>query len=124
MSEPAPQPEPPSAAEARQRREAIHRGLAQANTAALLVIAIVVALAAAAAVAAFRVESSAREALQNEQRAREALWDASLAQARAQRLTHEMGQRVKSLEAIRVAARLRPAAALREMCRGTVKFLP
>ncbi|HVY69466.1 MAG TPA: WD40 repeat domain-containing protein, partial [Verrucomicrobiae bacterium] len=113
MTNPASKPEPLSAEELQRRRESIRRGLVQANTAALVVIAVVVAFAVAAALAALHAERNASAARENEQRAQQSLWSASLAQAKAQRLTREMGQRVKSLAAIRVAARLNPTPELR-----------
>lgn len=88
--------------------------------AAVVILLVLVALALAAIVAAWLSDQHARQAVAASQRiehervrAEEALWRASLAQARAERSGHAMGYRVRGLEALGVAARLRPTLELR-----------
>lgn len=88
-------------------REALRRGLGRSRLAAVAVLVIAAALGSAAVVAAFRAQTNAMEA-------RERLWESLVSQARAERLSGEVGGRTKALKAIREAAAIRPTEELRD----------
>jgi signal transduction histidine kinase len=95
-----------SDADLQQEREAIRRGLLRVSTAAVVILAVIVALALAAIVEGYRADLSVRAA-------REDLWNSYLAQAQAARFAGQVGQRFKSLEIIRAAAKIRQSPELR-----------
>lgn len=107
--------------ELQQQREALRLDLVRANTQGLAIVIVVVGLAVAAVGLAYtarldanRAEAQAASAEAERAKAEEQLYQTSLAQARAQRLAREMGQRVNGLEAVRTAARIRASPEARE----------
>lgn len=109
-----PQSHPTNSHALRERREEIRRGLSRVNAAGVAVVLVTIALAIAAAVGAVRAGRQAELAREANQRARDELWKAYLAQARAGRLSGEVGRKAKGLEAIAAAAAIRPSLALRD----------
>ena len=107
---------PPSTphVELERRRDAVQRGLRRANTVGIGILAVVIGLAASAIGLAQRSARDARLAEEERRRAEEQLFQASLSQVQAQRLAARMGQRTRSLDAIRLAAQIRRTAELRE----------
>jgi hypothetical protein len=95
------------------RRQQIRQGLKWANTAGAVILLIVIGLSVAALAQALRAERNARTATQASTRAREELWKAQLAQARAQRLSGAAGRKGAALTAITSAASIRPNRELR-----------
>lgn len=96
------------------QREEIRRRFLRANTAVAILLAILLALAVTAVFQSFRSASSLRRAEQAEQDGREKLWHSLLAQARAVRLSEQMGRRAQGLEAIKAATLIRPGRELRD----------
>ena len=88
-------------------REILRRGLGRSRLAAVGVLLIAAVLGIAAVVAALQAQSNAIEA-------RERLWESLVSQARAERLSGEVGGRSKALAAIREAAEIRATEALRD----------
>lgn len=103
-----------SEAELQQHREAIRRELLRTNTAAVTVLLVVLGLALGAVVHTNRAEKERVRAVAAERQARENLWQAYLAQARSSRASNRAGRRFDSLDALRLAAQMRPALELRE----------
>ncbi len=103
-----------SDADLKRQRERIRRRLTRANTAAVIVLLIVIGLSVAAICQALRAERNAREAGDATRRAEGELWQAQLAQARAQRLTGVAGRKARSLSAVASAAAIRPSVELRD----------
>ena len=81
--------------------------------AAVLILLVILALAVAAILEANDSDHHARLADLERVRAEKGLWNASLAQARSERLSGDMGHRSRGLVAIEVAANLRPDLELR-----------
>ena len=108
----------PSDNELRQQRERIQRGLLRANAAAAVILFVLIALAVSAVVAAWRAEQSARtahdasrQATVQRERAEEELSKSRLAEARALRVSGQLGRREKALAALRDSARIHPTRA-------------
>jgi signal transduction histidine kinase len=95
------------------QRVALRRDLRRASTAAILILLVVVVLALAAIFEASQSDGHARRADQERARAEQELWNASLAQARAERLSGQVGHRTRGLAAVAVAAKIRPSLELR-----------
>lgn len=70
-------------------------------------------LAVGATIAAVKIDKSRNRAVAAEKDAREQLYGALLAQARASRMTPQAGHRIEALEAIKKAAAIRPSLELR-----------
>jgi signal transduction histidine kinase len=85
----------------------------RANTAVAAVLVAVLILALVAVAAGFRASRNQTRAQEAEEAGRERLWNAHLAQARAQRIAREPGSRETALEVISNAARFHVSPALR-----------
>lgn len=101
------EPSIPSDSDLKLEREAVRRGLSRSRGAAIAVLLIATLLGAAAVMAALRAERHANES-------HERLWESLISQARAERLSGEVGSRTKALKAIREAAAIRPTSQLRD----------
>jgi eukaryotic-like serine/threonine-protein kinase len=77
-------------------------------------VILLVAFVAYSLVSSSRIRLEARHARLAEQQSRSELWQSYLAQARAQRLSGQAGQRYASLDAIRRATAIRPSLELRD----------
>lgn len=99
--------------ELQRQRESILRGLFRANAAAGVILCIVIVFAVAAVIAAWRADQSARALRVASQQAENELWKSRLAEARALRLSGEVGRRQRALKALREAARVQPTLELR-----------
>ena len=100
-------------AEFAERREFVRQSMLRANRAVAVILGVVVLLGAAMVYAGFRSSRNQARAEQAETEATERLWKASLAQARAENLSTQMGHREAALEAVRTAAAIRPSPELR-----------
>src|SRR4029434_1697555 len=100
-----PSPLNPSDAELQSQREAIRCGLGRASRSALLSLLVIAGLALGAVLKTRQAEREQVRAEGAEEDARDKLWTSYLAQARASRLTGQMGRRVAAWEAIVAAAR-------------------
>ncbi len=96
-----------------ERREFVRRSMLRANRAVAVILGVVLLLGAAMVYAGFRSSRNQARAEQAETEATERLWNASLAQARAENLSTKIGHREAALEAVRTAAQIRPSLELR-----------
>ena len=96
-----------------ERREFVRQSMLRANRAVAVILGVVALLGAAMVYAGFRSSRNQARAEQAEAEATERLWNASLAQARAENLSTKIGHREAALEAVRTAARIRPSLDLR-----------
>jgi signal transduction histidine kinase len=101
-------------AEFAERREFVRRSVLRANRAMAVILAVVVLLGAAMVMMSLRAQQNQARAETAEAEATERLWKASLAQARAEILSTQMGHRAAALEAVRTAAAIRPSQELRD----------
>jgi signal transduction histidine kinase len=106
-------PETPSDEELRAQRAGIRRGLARANTAAVIILLVVVGLAVAAVWEADRALRERAHAVRAEQAARDELWKSYAGEARGLRASPYAGHRFESLEALKSAASIGPSLELR-----------
>lgn len=104
----------PSATEFTERRDFVRRSVQRANRAVMVILIVAFLLGVAMVVASYRANQSQRRAEVAETQATERLWNASLAQARAERLGTAAGHRGSALAAISNAAAIRPSAELRD----------
>jgi signal transduction histidine kinase len=102
-----------SDADLQQQRVVLHRDLRRASTAAITILLVVAVLALAAILEASQSGRHARRAQEEAARAERELWNASLAQARAERFSGQMGHRSRALDALAIAAKVRPSLELR-----------
>jgi signal transduction histidine kinase len=119
--------EPPDAQlsheELQQQRERIRHRFLRANTAVAVILVAVLGLALAAVIGALRADRDRRRAETAERDGREKLWRSYLAQARAGRLSGNMGRRAEGLETIRAAAVIRPTLELRNEALGCLALI-
>jgi signal transduction histidine kinase len=103
-----------SATEFAERRDFAHRSVKRANRAVMVILVVAFLLGVAMVAASYRALQSQRLAEFAEGQATERLWNASLAQARAERLGTAAGHRGAALTALSNAAAIRPSATLRD----------
>jgi signal transduction histidine kinase len=107
-------PGPPTAPpELQARLDYVRRNFLRANRAVTVILAVVFLLGVAMVAASVRAHRSQQRAERAEAAATERLWHASLAQARAERLSIEAGHRAAALAAITNAAAIRSSVELR-----------
>lgn len=82
-------------------------------------VLVALGLAVTAIFLALRSQKDRQQAERARESAESLLYESSLAPIRAQRLSGGMGQRLRGLEAVEVAARIRPSAELREQAIST-----
>ena len=107
------QPRKPGAENLAERREFVRGSVLRANRAIAIILAVVVLLGVVLVIFIFRARQSQARAEKAEAEETEKVWNASLAQARAENLSTKMGHREAALEAVRTAARIRPSLELR-----------
>ena len=119
-----------SDAELRRQRERIQRGLLRANAAAVVILFVLIALAISAVVAAWRAQQSARtahhasrQATVQRERAEEELSKSRLAEARALRVSGQLGRREKALVALRESAGIHPTREARDEAVASLALL-
>ena len=95
------------------QREEVRRGLLRVNSAGAVILLVVIGLAIAAIVTAVRANKNFAEAQAATSRAQEQLWNSSLSQANAGRLSGLPGVKKRGLAAISAAAQIRPGVELR-----------
>jgi signal transduction histidine kinase len=96
-----------------QRREFVRRSVLRANRAIAVILGVVVLLGVVLAMMIMRARQNQARAEKAEAEETEKVWNASLAQARAENLSVKMGHRAAALEAVRTAAAIRPSLELR-----------
>ncbi len=96
------------------RRESVRQSVLRASRAVAGILLVALLLGVAMVLASYRARQSQRRAEAAEMVARDQLWTASLAQARAERLNVNAGHRAAALSALSNAAAIRPSAELRD----------
>jgi signal transduction histidine kinase len=96
-----------------QRREFVRRSVLRANRAIAVILGVVVLLGVVLVMMIMRARQNQARAEKAEAEETEKVWNASLAQARAENLNTKMGHRAAALEAVRTAAAIRPSLELR-----------
>lgn len=96
------------------RRAAVQQSARRAQRAVATILLLALLLGLATIAASYRVHRSQVRAENAEADARDRSWHASLAQARAERLSTEAGHRARALAAISNAAAIRPSVELRD----------
>jgi signal transduction histidine kinase len=100
--------------EVARRRASVQRAAQRAQRAVMTILVMTCLLGVALVVASYRAYESQQQAERAEAQAQERSWHASLAQARAERLSSDAGHRAKALHAISNAAAIRPSVELRD----------